>query len=126
MEIGRLTDDDLAALAGLYKQFWGQDSCLERMRETFGRLKGDPRYIFLAVRSESRLIGSVMGIVCEELYGDCVPFMVVEDVIVDTDLRRQGIGSALLCELEKTGRGKQLRLHHVRHRVRADRCPSVL
>ena len=101
MEIGRLTEGDLTALAGLYKQFWGEDSCLERMRETFGRLKDDPRYIFLAAWSESRLVGSVLGIVCEELYGECVPFMVVEDVIVDTGRRRGGIGTALMCELEK-------------------------
>ena len=42
-----------------------------------------------------------MGIVCEELYGECLPFMVVEDVIVDADRRREGIGSALMCELER-------------------------
>jgi len=42
-----------------------------------------------------------MGIVCEELYGECRPFMVVEDVIVDQNHRRQGIGSLLMRELER-------------------------
>ena len=101
MEIGRLTEADLPALAGLYKQFWDEESCLKRMQATFRRLKDDPDYIFLAARSDSGLLGSVMGIVCEELYGGCIPFMVVEDVIVDRDRRREGIGSALMCELEK-------------------------
>lgn len=101
MEIGRLTENDMPALAELYRQFWGEESCLEKMQATFRRLKDDPDYIFLAARSDKRLVGSVMGIVCEELYGDCVPFMVVEDVIVDQGRRREGIGSALMCELEK-------------------------
>lgn len=101
MEIGRLTEHDLAALAGLYQQFWGDDSCLEKMRTTFRRLNDSPNYIFLAARSDGRLVGSAMGIVCEELYGDCRPFMVIEDVIVGKDRRREGIGSALMGELEK-------------------------
>ena len=50
MEINRLMEDDLAALAGLYKQFWGEDSCLARMQATFRRLKGNPNYIFLAAK----------------------------------------------------------------------------
>ena len=101
MEILRLAEADLPALAGLYKQFWGEDSCLEKMQATFRRLKDRPDYIFLAAKAEGRLAGSVLGIVCDELYGDCVPFMVVEDVIVDAEWRRQGIGSALMCELER-------------------------
>ncbi len=105
MEIGRLTENDLPALAELYKQFWGEDSCLERMRATFRRLKDRPDYVFLGAKTDGRLVGSVLGIVCEELYGQCVPFMVVEDVIVDAEWRRRGIGSALMCELENQAVG---------------------
>lgn len=101
MEIGELTESDLEALAGLYKQFWGEDSSPEKMRSTFQRLRTNPNYIFLVARRDGRLTGSVMGIVCEELYGECRPFMVVEDVIVDQNHRRQGIGSLLMRELER-------------------------
>ena len=41
-----------------------------------------------------------MGIVCQELYGRCLPFMVVEDVIVDQAHRRRGIGSQLMRRIE--------------------------
>ena len=41
-----------------------------------------------------------MGIVCEELYGDCKPFMVIEDIVVNKDHRRSGVGSALMGALE--------------------------
>ena len=101
MEIRKLTENDLVSLAALYKQFWGQESSVEKMRVTFQRLNRNPSYIFLVADLHSNLAGSVMGIICEELYGDCKPFMVVEDVIVDKHQRRLGIASALMRELER-------------------------
>ena len=101
MQIRELMSDDLEALDGLYRQFWGQPSCLPKMWATYQRLSMSPNYIFLVAEKNGHLAGSVMGIVCEELYGDCRPFMVIEDVIVDGDCRRDGIGSALMRELEE-------------------------
>ena len=101
MEIRRLTENDLVSLAVLYKQFWGEESSLEKMRATFQRLKRNPNYILLVADQQNNLVGSVMGIICEELYGDCKPFMVVEDVIVDKRQRRLGIAPSLMRELER-------------------------
>ena len=101
MEITRLTDIDLKSLAELFRQFWGQSSSVEKMRITFSRLSENPAYILLAAKEGERLVGFVMGIICEELYGACRPFMVVEDVIVDKDRRRNGAGTALMSEIEK-------------------------
>jgi len=101
MEIRKLTEDDLVSLAGLYKQFWGEASSLEKMRATFQRLEKNPNYILLVADQQNQLVGTVMGIICEELYGDCSPFMVVEDVIVDKHQRRLGIGSSLMREMEQ-------------------------
>jgi GNAT superfamily N-acetyltransferase len=109
MELGRLTEADLQDLAGLYRQFWNEDSDLERMRAVFGRLKDNPRYIFLGARRRGRLVGSVMGVLCEELYGDCKPFMVAEDVVVDKEHRRSGVGTALMRELEKCAMAAECR-----------------
>jgi ribosomal protein S18 acetylase RimI-like enzyme len=101
MEIRKLTEDDLASLAVLYKQCWCEESSLEKMRATFQRLKRNPNYILLVANQQKNLVGSVMGVICEELYGDCKPFMVVEDVIVDKHARRLGIASSLMRELER-------------------------
>jgi len=60
VEIGRLTAADLPALAGLYKQFWGEESCLEKMRATFRRLRDRPGYILLAAKNDGRLVGSFL------------------------------------------------------------------
>ena len=100
MVIRKLTENDLVGLAALYKQFWGESSSLEKMRATFQRLNKNPNYILLVADEENVLIGSVMGIICEELYADCRPFMVIEDVIVDEHQRRRGIASSLMRELE--------------------------
>jgi ribosomal protein S18 acetylase RimI-like enzyme len=101
MNIERLTDDDLTPLAEMFQQFWGEKSSLENMRKTFSRLAANPAYILLAAKQNDRLAGFAMGIICEELYGDCKPFMVIEDLIVDNTQQRKGVGSALMRELEK-------------------------
>jgi ribosomal protein S18 acetylase RimI-like enzyme len=101
MGIRKLIEEDLVHLAALYKQFWGEESSLEKMRTVFKRLGSNPNYIFLVAEVQKQLVGSVMGIICEELYGDCEPFLVVEDVIVDKHHRRLGIATLLMRELEK-------------------------
>ena len=106
MKIRKLIENDLAELASLYEQFWGEVSSVEKMRATFQRLKNNPNYIFLVAEQQDSLVGSVMGIICEELYGDCKPFMVVEDVIVEKHHRRRGIASSLMKELERTAFNK--------------------
>ena len=52
MEIERLTEIDLAGLAGLYKQFWNEDSSLEKMKSSFHKVSKNPNYIFLIAKSE--------------------------------------------------------------------------
>ena len=101
MKIERLTEYDLTPLAELFLQFWGEKSSTEKMRSTFSRLATNPAYILLAAKQNDRLVGFAMGIICEELYGDCKPFMLIEDLIVDKNHRRKGVGSALMRELEK-------------------------
>ena len=101
MNIRKLIENDLEDLACLYQQFWGEMTSLDKMRSTFQRLNRYSNYIFLVAEQQNRMVGSVTGIVCEELYGDCKPFMVVEDVIVDKHHRRSGIATSLMKELEK-------------------------
>lgn len=106
MTIRDMEEGDIPRLAVIYEQFWGETSDVEKMRRQFRKLENAETHIFLSAEEEGRLIGSVTGIVCGELYGQCAPFLVVENMIVDKDCRRQGAGSALLGELERRARSK--------------------
>ncbi len=123
MKIRLLIENDIESLAVLYKQFWGEESSQEKMKKTFIRLAANPSYIFLGAEQDNQLVGSVMGIVCEELYGNCDPFMVVEDVIVDADWRRTGIGSKLMNEIEKQAIDRGC--HYIIFVTESDRTEAV-
>lgn len=101
MEIRPMKIEDIPNLAALYRQFWNEDSCVEKMSAQFLKLQSSSTHIFLAATEQGHLIGSVMGVVCEELYGQCRPFLVVENMIVDTDHRKKGGGKALMTELQQ-------------------------
>ena len=87
-------------LSDLYFQFWGERSDLILMHTQFDMMQKEGKYIILVCENEEKIIGSVMGIICQDLYATCLPFMVVENMIVDERVRRQGIGSSLLKKLE--------------------------
>ncbi len=71
------------------------------MQRQFVKIHKTGTHVLLSAVEHGQLVGSVMGIICEELYGNCQPFMVLENMIVDKNYRNQGIGKALLAELEK-------------------------
>lgn len=104
MKIRKLRQSDLEALARLYRQFWDEESNLDRMKATYEELSTNPKYILLCATMDEVVVGSVMGIVCDELYGECRPFLLMENLVVDAGFRRHGIGKALLGELEKQAR----------------------
>ena len=93
--------EDMPQLAALYEQFWGDKSDVEKMKSEFPVIQQENRHIILIAERDGIVIGSVMGIVCRELYGDCRPFLVVENMIVDRQSRKGGVGYQLLSELEK-------------------------
>jgi len=101
MIIRRMISDDIPKLAQLYEQFWNEKSSVEKMLKVFEKISRNETHVLLSAIENGELIGSVMGIVCEDLYGDCRPFMVLENMIVDEKHRRKGVGKALISRLEK-------------------------
>ena len=123
MIIRDLEIEDIESLSKLYYQFWSETSDEETMRGKFSQLQKNDAYIFLCAIENNILVGSLMGIVCEELYGDCRPFMVVENVIVDGNHRGKGFGKALLGELEKRAKAKDCtKIILVTETYRKDAC----
>ena len=101
MEIMDLTKKDLSSLAELFRQFWDETSAVEKMAVMFERISKDPNYLLLAAKQDDMLVGFCMGIICQTLYGDCSPFMVIEDFIVEKEHHRTGVGTALMTAAEQ-------------------------
>jgi len=104
--IRKLKKDDIDSLDELYFHFWNEHSNLQRMYEKFCELSDDDNYIFLVAEVNNTIAGSILGIICHELYGECKPFLLMEDLIVDNNFRKMGIGKRLINELEKIAREK--------------------
>lgn len=123
MIIRELNSIDLPKLADLYEQFWGDKSDVSKMEQQLEFIRRENQHIILVCEDQGQVVGSVMGIVCRELYGDCRPFMVVENMIVDKTYRRTGIGQALLQELERMAKERNCtQMILVTEKDREDAC----
>ena len=123
MVIRNLKLEDMQALSRLYFQFWNEESDVTKMQNKFLSLQNNGNYILLCAVEENSIVGSVMGIVCEELYGSCEPFLVVENMVVDENHRKKGIGKMLFDTLEKQARTKNCtQIILVTETTREDAC----
>ena len=104
MIIRKIHIEDIEAITKLYEQFWGEKSSIEKMTQTFNKIKDDEHYIHLNAFIDDQLVGTIAGVICEGLYGQCEPYMVIEDFIVDKSQRRKGIGKTLITEMEALGK----------------------
>jgi ribosomal protein S18 acetylase RimI-like enzyme len=95
---------DLTDLEALLAELSGKPTDAESMRKNFAWMEQNGDYYVLGAISDNRLAGALMGIVCRDLVGECQPFLVIENVIVSSRFRGQGIGKKLMLEMEKIGR----------------------
>ena len=68
---------------------------------TFRKVTNNSNYCILNALENNLLVGSIMGVVCDELYGNCNPFIVIENFIVDKDHQKKGIGRKLFEQIDK-------------------------
>lgn len=101
INIDTLKVTDLKGLKELYDNgFEGSKSDLDCMQKTYEKIKDNKDYIVLLAHIEDKIAGSVFGVICNELFGKGLPFMVVEDVVVLKEYRRKGIAKQLMLKLE--------------------------
>ncbi len=106
MTIREIKERDLNSLIKLYQEFWGETSNLKKMQNLYKTLINNPDYIILCAEIDNKVVGTAMGVICYELYGDCRPFMVMENLVTDKSYRKRGIAKSLLTELEIIGKKK--------------------
>ncbi|MFD0678335.1 MULTISPECIES: GNAT family N-acetyltransferase [unclassified Paenibacillus] len=59
---------------------------------------------YVAIACErNKVIGTSIGLICYDLVGDCIPFMLIENVIVLSSVQGQGVGRLLIQSLEVFG-----------------------
>jgi ribosomal protein S18 acetylase RimI-like enzyme len=105
--IESLNEEDLPGLKKVYEEgFEMSPRNIDLMLNAFSKIESDKNYNILCAKVNGKVVGSVMGVACMELFGNCQPFMVVENVVVLQDHRRLGIAKMLLIELE--ARAKKL------------------
>jgi predicted N-acetyltransferase YhbS len=100
--ITKLSFEDIPGLKNVYDNaFEGSVSDTNQMKGRFQKIKDNPEYLILVAKIETEIVGSVMGVVCYELFGSSLPFMVVENVAVLSEYRRMGVAKKLMQELEE-------------------------
>ncbi len=99
--IKHLRYDDLSDLCKLYDELIGRKTNYTNLVEVYQSIKDNDNYVILGAFYDDGLVGSLMGIICHDLVGECKPFMVIENVIVSNRVRRQGIGKKLMLDIEE-------------------------
>ena len=97
-----LKENDLQGLKELYENaFEGSHTDLNLATSAFEKIRNNSCYNILVAKEGEKVVGSVMGVACYELFGQCKPFMVVENVAVLQSHRRQGVAKKLFEKLEE-------------------------
>jgi phosphoglycolate phosphatase len=105
LRVERIEISDLPQLAGLYDQLVKEKTNRDRMKEIFINMDRSDDYYLLGAKTENDLlVGSIMGIVCLDLLKQGRPFMVMENLIVDSKWQGNGVGKLLLAEIESIAR----------------------
>lgn len=101
------TLEDKTRLAELYEQLASRPSILDKLEEELQNVLSRPEYRLVVARDEDgKAVGTAMGVICHDLVGECKPFMVIENVVVDKDARGGGIGRIIMEDLESHASGQ--------------------
>ncbi|MDT3427407.1 phosphoglycolate phosphatase [Paenibacillus forsythiae] len=104
LSIRKIGKADLPDLNGLYEELTGHKSNEAKLSSVFESLEYNDNYLLLGAFKGDTLTGSLMGVICQDLVGECKSFMVIENVVVASGFRRQGVGRALMQAIEREAR----------------------
>jgi GNAT superfamily N-acetyltransferase len=101
-EVRELARHDLNALLETYALLHPIDEPLpfvEELERLWARICEDPNLIYVGAFSGSQLVATCTAAIVPNLTRGARPYAVVENVFTHPEVRRQGLGSAVLQEL---------------------------
>ena len=101
MKIRRASPADASGLSSLMKELMGVPSSLDALKKTLQSITADSSYHLLVAEQDGCLLGTAMGVLCYDIYRECLPFVVIENVIVSEKSRGLGVGTQLFSALEE-------------------------
>lgn len=96
MDVSEVSKEDLPALSALYQQLIPNSCDISKMEQVLCSNQNNSNHMVLVAKDQGRVIGTLLSSCCEMLFGECKSFMVIEDVVVDEQYRRQGVGELLM------------------------------
>lgn len=102
----KATPDDAQKLDIVMQVISDGPGNLKRMAELISKIADNPqKYLLVVENSETgELVGSLLGVVFEDICGDCSPILLVENVAVLESCQGKGIGRMMFEEIERWGR----------------------
>lgn len=76
----------------------------EKMRDLIRRMEKDEQKYLLVAEMDGEIVGSLLGVVFEDICKDCRPILLVENVAVLDQRQGLGIGRRMFQEVERWGR----------------------
>lgn len=101
MIIEKLKLKDIPQLLGLYKELTPYNNSINKSSEIYTEILKDEKYLLLVAKEDGKIVGSVLAVCCLLLALDGGRFLVVEDVIVKSEVRRSGIGKKLMKVIDE-------------------------
>ncbi len=107
ISIDKIKLSDLVEYAALCEEVFAPTTNMQQLEKMVTAIHQNSSYILIGAKDENkRLLGSVMGITCMDTVGECQPFMVMENMVVSEQSRRQGVGEKLVRYIEEYARGQ--------------------
>lgn len=100
MLIRKMEEKDLKEVSELYESLMGKKSDSKSMLSKFSKMNESNNYILLVAEYNGKVVGTVMGIVCDTMVLNFNFFLVIEALIVNEEYRGKGIAKSMLLELE--------------------------
>lgn len=95
---------DAEVLKGFMEELVDAPGDFQLIQKKIGKIRENKNYYLCLACEEDEVIGTTMGILCEDICEDCRKFLVLENVFVKEEYRGQGVAEKIFQELERWGK----------------------